>query len=384
MLIYTTPKIKYLGFCENKTAQTTVKKLLFIGAVLLISIFLSKRLAFSATSNSPENNSNDKLDISIFSSALSVSQQDYKEENINALAEDNIKKDVEKGIISTTSPNVALCINNNNIEGQDFVSSDSKPAEEKRRNATEYVVKEGETVSNIAAKFGLKTQTLLWANNLDVLTIVHPGDRLTIPPEDGVMYKVKKGDTLGAISQKYSSNTSEIMDFNQLDSADSIVEGQTLFLPNGKVLASVPQSLPSRTLPSPKTSSPSVSNSKLSSNLSKVVTTPVIRRGSSGGGHSFPYGYCTWYVAQKRGGVPWGGNAREWLGNARAAGYATGSKPVPGAIMVTRESWWGHVAYVESVSGDSVTISEMNKAGYGIVSRRTISNNSGIIRGYIY
>jgi len=92
----------------------------------------------------------------------------------------------------------------------------------------------------------------------------------------------------------------------------------------------------------------------------------------SGSGGHFPYGYCTWYVASKRY-VPWSGNANQWLWNARAMGYATGRTPQVGAIMVTNESWWGHVAYVEAVHGNSVTISEMNYAGWGRVNYRTLS-----------
>lgn len=100
--------------------------------------------------------------------------------------------------------------------------------------------------------------------------------------------------------------------------------------------------------------------------------------------HYFPYGYCTYYVAQKRF-VPWSGNAGTWLSGARAAGYETGKVAQPGAIMVTSEGGSvGHVAYVESVSGDKVTISEMNFKGFGVVSTRTISAGSGFIKGYIY
>ena len=39
------------------------------------------------------------------------------------------------------------------------------------------------------------------------------------------------------------------------------------------------------------------------------------------GGHSFPKGYCTYYVASKMK-ISFGGNAKNWLGNAAAAGYA--------------------------------------------------------------
>ncbi|HEY8740280.1 MAG TPA: CHAP domain-containing protein [Candidatus Dormibacteraeota bacterium] len=107
---------------------------------------------------------------------------------------------------------------------------------------------------------------------------------------------------------------------------------------------------------------------------------PVI----GGGGH-FSFGWCTWYVATKRY-VPWMGNAIEWYGNAAAMGFPEGSTPRQGAIMVTRESGWGHVAYVESVDADGKgwTVSEMNFKGFGVVSSRHISMGLVPLVGFIY
>jgi peptidoglycan hydrolase CwlO-like protein len=102
------------------------------------------------------------------------------------------------------------------------------------------------------------------------------------------------------------------------------------------------------------------------------------------GSNHFAYGYCTWYVANRRN-VPWFGDAAQWWPNAPPYGYAEGQTPVVGAIMVTRESGWGHVAYVESVNGDgSWTVSEMNFAGWNVVSRRTLRPGQAPVLGFIY
>jgi len=117
----------------------------------------------------------------------------------------------------------------------------------------------------------------------------------------------------------------------------------------------------------------------------KTVTRTVslYQAGDSVSNH-FPYGYCTYYVASKRP-IPWFGNAGTWLTGARAYGFATGSVPQVGAIMVTYEGGAaGHVAYVEAVNGDQVTVSEMNYLGFGIISSRVISANSPVIKGFIY
>src|ERR1019366_7103385 len=62
------------------------------------------------------------------------------------------------------------------------------------------------------------------------------------------------------------------------------------------------------------------------------------------------------------------GNASTWIADAVAAGYATGSTPQVGALAV----WTGqnHVAFVESVSGSTITVTECNntpKTGANIV-----------------
>lgn len=102
------------------------------------------------------------------------------------------------------------------------------------------------------------------------------------------------------------------------------------------------------------------------------------------GVNTYYYGYCTWYVANRRSIPNQWGNAGQWFNSAQASGYPTGYEPAPGAIIVTSESGWGHVGYVESVSDQSITISEMNYAGWGIVNTREISKNNPVITGYIY
>lgn len=125
--------------------------------------------------------------------------------------------------------------------------------------------------------------------------------------------------------------------------------------------------------------------------ISRERTTSQISAGVSAniqpriGGNSYFYGFCTWYAADRRAGVPnnWG-NAGRWLASARSAGWPTGNEPKAGAILVTNESWVGHVGYVESVDGDIFTVSEMNLRGWARVSTRTLSKTDSVIKGFIY
>jgi surface antigen len=245
------------------------------------------------------------------------------------------------------------------------------PVAKEKRGTRIYEVKDGDTASSIAAAFGLSTSTILSANNLSDTSLLKPGDKLAILPITGASYKIQKSDSLEAIAKKYNVDPQKVIAFNELSADGKLKEGQTLVLPDGYISPVAPAGTQLAIAGQPQSAASSSS------------AYAPIRLGGGGSGHRFPYGYCTWYVAQKRY-VPWGGNASAWLTNAKASGKATGRTPRPGAIMVSAESRWGHVALVESVSGSSFTISEMNYAGFGKKSTRTLSANSGVVRGFIY
>lgn len=107
-----------------------------------------------------------------------------------------------------------------------------------------------------------------------------------------------------------------------------------------------------------------------------VKPAPVAASGNYGGGNTYDYGYCTWYVKNRRGAsLPNGlGNANTWYSRAYGMGMAVGSAPRPGAVGTTTRGEYGHVVYVESVNGDgTINISEMNAPTFGKVTYRTAS-----------
>lgn len=90
-------------------------------------------------------------------------------------------------------------------------------------------------------------------------------------------------------------------------------------------------------------------------------------------GNDYVAGQCTWYVASKRPVPMTLGNAGMWFVNAQAWGFPVGSEPRAGAVAVSTAGYYGHVAYVESVQGDMVLISEMNWLGPYVVNTRVTS-----------
>ncbi|MDD5083873.1 MAG: LysM peptidoglycan-binding domain-containing protein [Candidatus Moranbacteria bacterium] len=242
-----------------------------------------------------------------------------------------------------------------------------------------YTVKEGDTVSGIAAKNFITVNTILWANDLENVDAIKPGDQIFILPVAGVTHTVQNGETLDSIAQKYHADKGRIIAFNELPANGEIKNDQEIVIPDGqKEIPKPTQTDTSDTLRRQyATSSGAGTATDISSGWKKL-------EGKAGTGHRFPYGYCTWYVAQKRY-VPWGGNAGTWLYNAKAQGYKTGKSPTVGSIVVTTDSpYYGHVALVESVGSGTITVSEMNYKGWGKVNRRVIPIASRSIKGYVY
>jgi len=105
-----------------------------------------------------------------------------------------------------------------------------------------YVVRPGDTLSDIATMFNVSVNTVVWANNLRSVRDVHPGDTLVILPVSGVEHKVVKGDTLRSLAKKYGADAEEIAQFNGLDPGSSLAVGATVIVPGGEISVPVVQS----------------------------------------------------------------------------------------------------------------------------------------------
>ncbi len=233
------------------------------------------------------------------------------------------------------------------------------------RDITTHSVANGDTIWSIAAKFNITTDTVKWANNLNDDDVLKPGTGLTILPTNGVLVTAEGGDNIAALADKYKTSASLIDSYNNLE-GKAPAAGQKLILPDG-VKPEVPKPVVQV-----------ASSTKTTTQAGTQNLTPYF-----GGANGYAYGYCTYYVAGRRS-IPsnWG-NASSWYYNAQRSGFGVGSSPQAGAVAWEKGVWGaGHVAYVESASGGSVTVSEMNyNGGWNRVSRRTVPASEFL---YIY
>ena len=97
-----------------------------------------------------------------------------------------------------------------------------------------YTIAKGETVGEIAERFGLTQDTLLSVNGIKNARNIQVGRMLNIPNQDGIIYVVKKGDTLSGLAEKYEIETDGIRVANGLPEAELKV-GESIFLPQARL-----------------------------------------------------------------------------------------------------------------------------------------------------
>jgi surface antigen len=92
--------------------------------------------------------------------------------------------------------------------------------------------------------------------------------------------------------------------------------------------------------------------------------------------------YAAWRFAKETGIYPRWGNAVDFTAGAKSLGYQEGG-PQAGSLAVMDPAkagqGYGHVAWVEAVSGNQVTVSQYNYdygQGYGMYSMMTLSANA--------
>lgn len=201
-----------------------------------------------------------------------------------------------------------------------------------------YVAQSGDTVTSIAAKFSVSTDSVLWSNGLTSDYLV-AGTPLVIPPVNGIVYTVRSGDTPSKLAAKYHSDAQKIIAYNDAELSGLHV-GEQILIPNGQIAPAV------------------------SYTYGYGFAWGV---GAIYGFNGYDYGNCTWYVATQIA-VPanWG-NAATWAAGARAAGWHVSSVPTVGSIAQTAygAGGLGHVGIVVAVKGDQIEIRDMNNYGDG-------------------
>ena len=96
-----------------------------------------------------------------------------------------------------------------------------------------YTVKNGDTLTSIANRYGVSMMTVWWANKITSKESLKVGQDLVIPPVNGLVVTVKTGDTLESLAATNKIDSTDIVNLNGLEDSNLIV-GQVLVLPGAK------------------------------------------------------------------------------------------------------------------------------------------------------
>lgn len=132
--------------------------------------------------------------------------------------------------------------------------------EDERVQFGTHVVRRGDSLSQIARRYGASLQALLAANRLTTRSVIHPGQVLTVPVPPGSggrmvreayamdgeeIYVVQRGDTLGQIAGSFGMSLGMLREMNDMSArATRIYPGQRLLVRESPKSRRAPRNTP--------------------------------------------------------------------------------------------------------------------------------------------
>ncbi|MDD3001163.1 MAG: LysM peptidoglycan-binding domain-containing protein [Candidatus Riflebacteria bacterium] len=136
--------------------------------------------------------------------------------------------------MAEANSNVVVEIAKNECAQQEEISLPITSASDSNfDNYIEYSIQPGDSLSNIAVRFGSETGTLMRMNNIDDSHVIRAGQTIKVPmPSKEVQYVVRRGDSLSRIAARFKISLEEIISANDLKS-HVLLADQKLVIPVG-------------------------------------------------------------------------------------------------------------------------------------------------------
>lgn len=148
-------------------------------------------------------------------------------QTIKKLHNGTISNDMWKNAIAVETQMYSLCQTDITV---------ITPSVQPRIETLTYQVTQTDTLSSLATKFSISPQTIQWANTMTTKNIT-PGEKVLIPPVNGVAHKVLSGETVNSLAVRYHSTAQKIIDFPGNKFANpqinSLIIGNILMIPDG-------------------------------------------------------------------------------------------------------------------------------------------------------
>ena len=144
--------------------------------------------------------------------------------------------------------------------------------------AASVTVRSGETLSDIADRYGVSVGTLMRMNGIRNPDLVQAGSRLQVPgptvTAGSGRHRVNSGETLSTIASQYQVRSRDLMALNNLRNPNHVEVGQTLRLPSNAVMPR-PAFKPVAVTPIPGATEHTVAKGQTLTQIAKAYKLPV-------------------------------------------------------------------------------------------------------------
>ena len=112
---------------------------------------------------------------------------------------------------------VDMILNINDIYSREYLRAGEEIIVPKNQESyfTYYTVNQGDTLYQIARKYNINPSLLALLNGLNMEDYIYPNQRLIIPKSGYSFYITKDGDTLEIVRDKFNKNWEDILKYNE-------------------------------------------------------------------------------------------------------------------------------------------------------------------------
>ncbi|MDQ2933147.1 MAG: peptidoglycan DD-metalloendopeptidase family protein [bacterium] len=223
--------MKFTSSSKQKNSSNFKRTMVWIGFFAVITISV---LTYSETAHAGL--------ISYFSNVFGSEQVSAKTHNSSSASNSQTIALLQAATNHDPNPEKASGVSpvQNNVLVADIALAETSNSTQSNTQISTYVVRNGDTLSEIAEMFNVSVNTIMWANGMSKGSSIRLGQSLIILPITGIKYTIKKGDSIKAIAATYKADVEEILQYNDISLTTTLVAGQNILIPDAEIQISVP------------------------------------------------------------------------------------------------------------------------------------------------